>query len=239
MPKYSRILLKLSGESLAGGKGFGIDMEAVERYAGEILEIIGLGAQVAVVVGGGNFWRGRMAPNMERASADQMGMMATVMNGLALRFAIEKLGGEAVIQSAIGIQDVAEPFILRRAIKHLVKGRVIIFVGGTGSAYFTTDSAAALRALQINADILMKATRVNGVYDKDPEIYSDSKFFSEISCREALNMGLKVMDSTAISLCMDNHLPIMVLNVSYPGNLVKAVNGEKIGSLVKEEIKNA
>lgn len=234
MPVYNRILLKLSGEAFAGGGGFGIHMPTVERYAGEISQICRSGIQIAVVIGGGNFWRGRMAPHMDRAAADQMGMMATVINALALRDAIEKQGSPARVQTAIEIRDVAEPFVRLRAIRHLEKGRVVIFAGGTGNPFFSTDTAAALRALEIKAELLLKATRVNGVYDKDPEKFADAVFFKELSYIKALNLGVKVMDATAISLCMDNQVPIVVFNLSEEGNMVKAAKGEAIGTIVRE-----
>ncbi|MCD4782918.1 MAG: UMP kinase [Candidatus Eremiobacteraeota bacterium] len=234
MAKYSRILLKLSGEAFSGGKGFGIDIDTVRGYAQEIREIHDEGIQMAIVVGGGNFWRGRSAPHMDRATADQMGMMATVVNALGLRDAIEKEGVQARVQTAIEIKDVAEPFIRLRAIRHLEKGRIVIFAAGTGNPYFSTDTAAALRGLEIEADAILKATKVDGVYDKDPVKHEDAHFFHELAYIKVLNMGLKVMDSTAISLCMDNKLPILVFNLSKRGNLLKAVRGEKIGTIVKE-----
>ncbi len=236
--KFSRVLLKLSGEAFSGGRGFGIDMKTVERYAREIAQVNRMGIQIAVVVGGGNFWRGRQAPNLDRATADQMGMMATVINALALCDALEKEGMQARVQTAIEIKDVAEPFIRRRAIRHLEKGRVVIFAAGTGNPFFTTDTAAALRALEIQADHILKATKVDGVYDKDPEKYPDAKFFKELSYIEVLKRGLKVMDSTAISLCMDNDLPIIVFNISRPGNLLEVLMGGNIGSIVRKEVNN-
>ncbi len=236
MAKYKRILLKMSGESLSGKNRFGIDAEAVHKFAVEMKSLVDGGVQLAVVVGGGNFWRGRTAPGMDRATADQMGMMATVMNALALRDSLEHIGIKARVQTAIEIQDVAEPFIRLRAIRHLEKGRVVIFAGGTGNPFFTTDTAAALRALEIKAEVILKATRVDGVYDKDPELHDDAVFYPELRYIDALKSGLKVMDSTAISLCMDNDLPIIVFNINYDGNLLKVVNGEKIGTIVKEGI---
>lgn len=236
MGNYNRVLLKLSGEAFAGGKGFGIDVATVERYALEIKEINQMGVQLAIVVGGGNFWRGRSAADhLDRATADHMGMMATVMNALALRDTIEKEGIPARVQTAIEMKDVAEPFIRLRAIRHLEKGRVVVLAGGTGNPFFTTDTAAALRGLEIKADLLMKATRVKGVYDKDPEKHSDAIFYPTLTYMDALSQGLKVMDSTAISLCMDNSLPILVFNISTEGNLKRAVQGETIGTIVKED----
>ena len=234
MAKYKRILLKMSGESLSGKNRFGIDVDTVHKYATEMKNVVDQGVQMAVVVGGGNFWRGRTAPDMDRATADQMGMMATVINALALRDSLEHIGLKARVQTAIEIQDVAEPFIRLRAIRHLEKGRVVIFAGGTGNPFFTTDTAAALRALEIQAEVILKATRVDGVYDKDPELHDDAVFYHQLKYIDALKGGLKVMDSTAISLCMDNNLPIIVFNINYDGNILKVVNGEKIGTIVKE-----
>lgn len=234
MAKYKRILLKMSGESLSGKNRFGIDVDTVHKYALEMKNVVDEGVQMAVVVGGGNFWRGRTAPDMDRATADQMGMMATVINALALRDSLEHIGLEARVQTAIEIQDVAEPFIRLRAIRHLEKGKIVIFAGGTGNPFFTTDTAAALRALEIKAEVILKATRVDGVYDKDPELHDDAVFYNQLRYIDALKGGLKVMDSTAISLCMDNDLPIIVFNINYDGNILKVVNGEKIGTIVKE-----
>lgn len=233
MSKYSRILMKLSGEAFSGGKGCGIEPETVERCAREIKAAREESVEVGVVIGGGNFWRGRMAPNMDRAAADQMGMMATVMNCLALKDALEKIGVPARVMTSIEIKDVAEPFIRLRAIRHLEKGRVVIFGAGTGHPFFTTDTAAALRALEIKADVIFKGTKVDGVYNKDPMLHTDAVFYPELAFIDALDQGLKVMDATAISLCMENNLPILVFNLSVEGNLLKAVRGEKIGSLVK------
>lgn len=233
---YDRILLKLSGEVFAGTSGFGVDAPTVRRYAQEVAEVVGLGVQVAVVVGGGNIWRGRMAPQMERATADQMGMIATVINALALQDALEKLSVRTRVLTAIEMKDVAEPFIRRRAVRHLEKGRVVIFAGGTGSPYFTTDSCAALRGLEINADAVFKGTKVDGVYDGDPELNPDAKMFQELTYLDVLRQGLKVMDSTAISLCMDNGMAINVFNITHEGNIKRIVSGEKIGTQVKKEV---
>lgn len=232
---YSRILLKLSGEVFAGNTGFGVDAPTVSRYAGELAEVSRAGMQVAVVVGGGNIWRGRMAPEMERATADQMGMIATVINALALQDALEKLGVSTRVLTAIEMKDVAEPFIRRRAVRHLEKGRIVIFAGGTGSPYFTTDSCAALRGLEIGADAIFKGTKVDGVYDCDPVKNPGATKFEELSYIEVLRRGLDVMDSTAISLCMDNKMAIHVFDITHQGNIKRAVSGEKIGTLVKEE----
>lgn len=233
MSKYTRILMKLSGEALSGGHGFGIDPETVVRCAREIKAAREENVEIGIVIGGGNFWRGRMAPNMDRASADKMGMMATVMNCLALCDALEKEGVPAVVMTSIEIRDVAEPFIRLNAISHLEKGKVVIFGAGTGHPFFTTDTAASLKALEINADVIFKGTKVEGVYNKDPMVHKDAVFYPEITFIEALEQGLKVMDATAISLCMENNLPIQIFNLSVEGNLLKAVRGEKIGSLVK------
>ncbi len=234
---YSRILLKLSGEVFAGNTGFGIDAPTVSRYARELAEVTALGVQIAVVVGGGNIWRGRMAPDMERATADQMGMIATVINGLALQDALEKLGATTRVLTAIEMKDVAETFIRRRAVRHLEKGRIVIFAGGTGSPYFTTDSCAALRGLEVGADAIFKGTKVDGVYDCDPVLNPDATKFEELTYLEVLRRGLNVMDSTAISLCMDNRMAINVFDITQEGNIKRAVSGEKIGTLVKEETK--
>jgi uridylate kinase len=233
-PKYQRIVLKLSGESLAGGGTFGVDPERVKNLAAEIAEVAGTGVQIGLVVGGGNFFRGvaAAAMNMDRVAADHMGMLATVINALALQDALEKQGVFTRVQSAIEMNQVAEPFIRRRAIRHLEKGRVVIFAGGTGNPYFSTDTAASLRAMEIKADVIMKATKVDGIYDADPVLVKDAKKFTEISYMDVLKKGLKVMDSTAISLCKDNNLPIIIFNLNQRGNIRKVVTGEKIGSLV-------
>lgn len=234
---YQRVLLKLSGEVFAGETGFGVDAPTVRRYAGELAELNRMGVQIAVVVGGGNIWRGRMAPQMERATADQMGMIATVINALALQDALEKLEVSSRVLTAIEMKDVAEPFIRRKAVRHLEKGRVVIFAGGTGSPYFTTDSAAALRGLEIGADAVFKGTKVDGVYDGDPVIDPQAKKFEELTYIEVLRRGLKVMDSTAVSLCMDNGLAINVFDITEEGNIKRIVSGEKIGTQVKEAIR--
>lgn len=232
--KYKRILLKLSGEALAGGLPFGIDHKMVERYAREILEIREMGVEVAVVVGGGNIWRGRMAPDMDRATADYMGMIATVINALALQDALEHQGVHTRVLTAIVMQQVAEPFLRRRAVRHLEKGRVVIFAAGTGNPFFTTDTTAALRALEINADAILKATMVDGVYDMDPKKHPEAVKFKEIPYVDVIRKGLKVMDTTAVSLCWDHKLPILVFNSMQDGNIKKIVLGEEIGTLVKE-----
>lgn len=231
---FRRILLKLSGEALAGGKGFGVDTGRIHQIAGEIRDIHELGVEIALVVGGGNFFRGvaEQARDMDRVSADHMGMLATVINSLALQDALEKQGVYTRVMSALEMNQVAEPFIRRRALRHLEKGRVVIFAGGTGNPYFSTDTAASLRAMEIKADVIMKATRVNGVYDADPRVVTDAKMFETISYLDILKLGLKVMDATAISLCRENNLPIVIFNLTVPGNIKRVVQGEKVGSLV-------
>jgi len=232
-PAFKRILLKLSGEALAANQGFGVDPARVYEIAGELAEVRKLGVQVAVVVGGGNFFRGvAQAKDMDRVSADHMGMLATVINALALQDALEKQGVYTRVQSAIEMNQVAEPFIRRRAIRHLEKGRVVIFAGGTGNPYFSTDTAASLRAMEIKADAILKATKVDGIYDADPMLVKDAKKFTVITYMDVLKQGLKVMDSTAISLCKDNNLPIIVFNLNERGNIRRVVTGEKIGSTV-------
>jgi uridylate kinase len=233
-PVFRRILLKLSGEALMGSQGFGVDPATVARVAQEVDEVRKLGVQVGIVVGGGNFIRGVVASEsgIDRVVADQMGMLATVINGLALQDALEKLGCHTRVTTAIEIREIAEPFIRRRAIRHLEKGRVVVFAAGTGSPYFSTDTAAALRAIEIKADVILKATKVDGVYDADPQKVSQAKMFSRINYLDVLSRRLKVMDTTAISMCMDNSLPIIVFNLNVPGNLKRVILGEKVGSLV-------
>lgn len=231
--KYKRILLKMSGEAFSGTHSYGIDPDLVVRYAKEIKEISQMGVEIAIVVGGGNIWRGRMAPEMDQATADYMGMIATVLNSLALQDALEKQNVHTRVQTAIEMREVAEPFIRRRAIRHLEKGRVVIFAAGTGNPFFTTDTAASLRALEIGADAILKATKVDGVYDMDPEKFPEAKKFSKLEYIEVLKKGLKVMDSTAVSLCMDNKLPILVFNITEYGNIKKILAGEEIGTAVR------
>jgi len=233
-PIYRRIVLKLSGESFQGSQGFGIDAETVHSIAREVKEVSDLGIQMAIIVGGGNIFRGtrQKSLSIDRATGDYMGMLATVLNALALQDALEKLSVHTRVQSAIEMHQVCEPFIRRRAVRHLEKGRVVIFAAGTGNPYFSTDTAAALRAMEIKADVILKATRVDGVYDADPEKVTGAKFFAEITYREVLHQNLKVMDSTAISLCMDNGMPIVVFNMNQPGNIRRAVLGERVGSTV-------
>jgi uridylate kinase len=231
---FKRILLKLSGEALAGDKGFGVDTARIHEIAAEIRNVHELGVEIALVVGGGNFFRGvaEQARDMDRVSADHMGMLATVINSLALQDALEKQEVFTRVMSALEMNQVAEPFIRRRALRHLEKGRVVIFAGGTGNPYFSTDTAASLRAMEIKADVIMKATRVNGVYDADPRLVTDAKMFESISYLDILKLGLKVMDATAISLCRENNLPIVVFNLNVRGNIKRVVQGEKVGSLV-------
>ena len=233
-PVYRRILLKLSGEALMGKQGFGVDPEVASRIAEEVTEIRQMGVQVAVVVGGGNFIRGVAASAMgiDRVVADNMGMLATIINGLALQDALEKKGSHTRVATAIEMRQIAEPFIRRRAIRHLEKDRVVIFAAGTGNPYFSTDTAAALRAMEIKAEVILKATKVDGVYDADPKIFPEAKKFAEISYLDLLSRGLAVMDTTAISMCMDNRLPIIVFNLNVPENLKRVLLGEKVGSLV-------
>jgi uridylate kinase len=233
-PVFKRILLKLSGEALAANQGFGIDTARIHEVAAELADVMTLGIQLAIVVGGGNFFRGvaEQAKDMDRVSADHMGMLATVINALALQDALEKQGVFTRVQSAIVMNQVAEPFIRRRAIRHLEKGRVVIFAGGTGNPYFSTDTAASLRAMEIKADAILKATKVDGIYDADPMVVKNAKKFAQITYLDVLKKGLKVMDSTAISLCQDNNLPIIIFNLNQHGNIKKVVSGEKVGSLV-------
>jgi uridylate kinase len=234
---FKRILLKLSGEALAAGQGFGVDPVRVQEIAAELADVHSLDIQIAVVVGGGNFFRGVavQAKEMDRVSADHMGMLATVINALALQDALEKHGVHTRVQSAIEMKQVAEPFIRRRAMRHLEKGRIVIFAGGTGNPYFSTDTAASLRAMEIKADAILKATKVDGIYDADPMLVKDARMFSEITYMDVLRKGLKVMDSTAISLCKDNNLPIIIFNLNRHGNIRRVVTGEKIGSLVSAD----
>jgi uridylate kinase len=234
---YNRILLKISGEALAGPDGFGIDPLRAENLAEHLDSVLALGVEIAIVIGAGNLWRGRQGieRGMDRATADYMGMLGTVMNAMALMDALERRGIITRVQSAIEMRAVAEPYIRRRAIRHLEKKRVVIFGAGTGNPYFSTDTAAALRAMEIGAQVLIKATKVDGVYDKDPKTYPDAKLFDSLSYIDAINMRLEVMDSTAVSLCMDNKLPILVLNMWDPDALEKGLMGEKVGTLVVDE----
>jgi len=232
--KYRRVILKVSGEVLAGAQKYGIDSKTVRAFAEEIKEVKEIGCQMALVIGGGNILRGAEASDtgMERATADYMGMLATVINSLALQDALEKVGVSTRVMSAIDMRQVAEPYIRRRATRHLEKSRVVIFAGGTGNPYFTTDTTASLRAMEIGADVILKATKVNGVYDVDPLKHEGAKMYGELTYIEVLNKELKVMDSTAVSLCMDNRLPIIVFNIMETGNIRRVVCGEPIGTLV-------
>src|SRR6202140_474966 len=229
-PAFKRVLLKLSGQALAANQGFGVDTKRIHEVAAELADVHALGVQLAIVVGGGNFFRGvaEQAKDMDRVSADHMGMLATVINALALQDALEKQGVFTRVMSAIEMNQVAEPFIRRRALRHLEKGRVVIFAGGTGNPYFSTDTAAALRAMEIKAHVIMKATRVDGIYDADPEKVPGAKMFDRITYLEVIQKGLAVMDSTAISLCMDNRMPIIIFNMNTPGNIKRVVMGEKV-----------
>ncbi len=231
--KYRRVLIKLSGEALAGEKGFGLDYPTIVDICKNIKDAVDLGAEICIVVGGGNFWRGRSSGDMERTRADQIGMLATVMNALSVADALEHLGVEVRVQTAIQMHQVAEPYIRNKAIRHLEKGRVVIFACGTGNPYFSTDTAAALRAAEIDAEIIFKATMVDGVYDKDPKKYPDAVKYDALTFTKVLNDQLNVMDMTAATMCRDNNLPILVFDIE-DGNIVKALNGENIGTLVKE-----
>ncbi|EYE89335.1 uridylate kinase [Fervidicella metallireducens AeB] len=231
-PKYKRIMLKLSGESLAGEQGFGIDFDTVNRISKEIKEIIDMGVEVGAVVGGGNIWRGRSSGDMDRTTADYMGMLATCINAMALQSSLEQLGVMTRVQTAIEMKEVAEPYIRRKAVRHLEKGRVVIFAAGTGNPYFSTDTAAALRAAEIEAEVILLAKKVDGVYDSDPNINSNAVKFDKLSFTEVLEKDLKVMDSTASSLCRDNNIPIIVFALDEPGNIKKVLCGENIGTTV-------
>lgn len=232
-PVYKRILLKLSGEVLAGDKKSGIDFDTVMTISKSIKKVVDMGVQVAIVVGGGNFWRGRSSGDMDRTRADHMGMLATTINCLGLADGLEQLGVTVRVQTAIEMRQIAEPYIRSKAVRHLEKGRVVIFGCGTGNPFFSTDTGAALRAVEIDADIIFKATNVDGVYDSDPKLNPDAHKFDTISFMDVLNKGLHVMDSTAASLCMDNDLPILVFNLNDPDNIVRAVAGDKSGTIVK------
>lgn len=231
---YKRILLKLSGEALAGDKKNGIDAETIEKICDQIKTIVEMGVQVAIVVGGGNFWRGRYGHQMERTTSDYMGMLATVMNGLALQDTLEAKGIFTRVQTSIEMREIAEPFIKRKAVKHLEKSRVVIFSAGTGSPFFTTDTCAALRAAEIDADVILVAKTIDGVYSADPKIDENAVKYDEITYLDILNQDLKVMDSTATSLCRDNKIPLVVFDIYHPENIVKIIKGEKIGTIVKE-----
>ncbi|OPD25515.1 uridylate kinase [Clostridium botulinum] len=231
-PKYKRVMLKLSGEALSGEKGFGFDFDFTKEISEQIKKLVDMGIEVGAVVGGGNIWRGRSGSEMDRTTADYMGMLATCINALALQDLLEQLGVNTRVQTAIEMKEIAEPFIRRRAMRHLEKERVVIFASGTGNPYFSTDTAAALRAAEIEADVILLAKKVDGVYDKDPHKYDDAKKYNKLSYIEVLEQGLQVMDSTATSLCMDNDIPILVFGLDEPCNIIKAVTGEEIGTLV-------
>jgi uridylate kinase len=236
VPKYKRILLKLSGEALMGDKSFGFDNGVIAEYAKDIKSIVELGVQVAIVIGGGNIYRGmnEAETGIERAHGDYMGMLATVINGMALQAGLEKIGVYTRLQSAIKMEQIAEPYIRRRAIRHVEKGRVVIFGAGTGNPYFTTDTAGSLRAIEINAEVILKGTRVDGIYTADPEKVPTAEKFETITFQECISRNLKVMDMTAFTLCMENQLPIIVFDMNKPGNLMRVVRGEKVGTLVKD-----
>lgn len=233
--KYKRIILKVSGEALAGDNGFGIDFDVATRIAIEIKELVDMGVEIGVVVGGGNIWRGRSGKGMDRATADYMGMLATCINALALQDSLESVGVHTRVQTAIEMKEIAEPFIRRRAMRHLEKGRVVIFAAGTGNPYFSTDTTAALRAAEMEVDVILLAKKVDGVYDKDPHKYNDAIKFEELSHMEVLEKGLQVMDSTAASLCMDNNIPILVFGLDNPGNIKKAIMGGNLGTLISSK----
>ena len=231
--KYKRILLKLSGEALAGDKKTGIDAQVLGKICDEIKRVKELGVEIAIVVGGGNFWRGKYGTEMERTTSDYMGMLATVMNGLALQDALESRGMYTRLQTAIEMRQIAEPYIKRKALKHLEKGRIVIFACGTGNPYFTTDTTAALRAAEVEAEVILVAKTIDAVYSADPKIDKNAIRYDKITYLDILNKDLKVMDSTATSLCRDNHIPLIVFGINEPNNIVKAVKGEKIGTIVE------
>ena len=231
---YKRVMLKISGEALSGANGFGFDFDTVSRIAKEVKEIVDMGIEVGLVVGGGNIWRGRSGEGMDRTTADYMGMLATCINALALQDALEGIGVKTRVQTAIEMKEIAEPFIRRRAVRHLEKGRVVIFACGTGSPYFTTDSAAALRAVEMDSDVILLAKNVDGVYNKDPKKYDDAVKYDEVNYMQSINEKLGVMDTTAITLCMENKIPILVFALNEKDSIKRAVNGEKIGTIIKE-----
>lgn len=231
--KYKRVMIKLSGEALAGDKGFGIDTPTVQRISDSIKEVYLHGVEISIVVGGGNFWRGRQGTGMDKSTADYMGMLSTVLNALALQDALEQMDVPVRVQTAIEMKEIAEPYIKRKAMRHLEKKRIVIFAAGTGNPFFTTDTTAALRAAEIDADIILLAKNVDAVYDSDPVINPNAKKFDRLTYLDVINQGLKVMDSTAITLCMDNNIPILVFGLDNPDNILKAVNGEKIGTIIE------
>ncbi len=233
-PKYKRVIIKLSGEALAGSAGHGIDTPTVQSICSQIKEVFELGVEIAIVVGGGNFWRGRSGEGMDKSTADYMGMLATCINALGLQDVLEEMDVPVRVQTAIEMKQIAEPYIRRKAIRHLEKRRVVIFACGTGNPFFTTDTTAALRAAEIDAEIILLAKSIDAVYDSDPLVNPDAIRYSELSYIEVLNQGLKVMDSTATSLCMDNHIPILVFGLNEPENILRAIMGEKIGTIIQE-----
>ena len=232
---YKRVMLKISGEALSGANGFGFDFDTVSRIAKEVKEIVDMGIEVGLVVGGGNIWRGRSGEGMDRTTADHMGMLATCINALALQDALEGIGVKTRVQTAIEMKEIAEPFIRRRAVRHLEKGRVVIFGAGSGNPYFSTDTAAALRAAEIEADVILLAKNVDGVYDKDPNKFADAKKYDTLTYMEVIEQGLQVMDTTATTLCMDNNIPILVFGLEGDGNIKRAMLGEKIGTIVSKK----
>lgn len=232
MPKYKRVIIKLSGEALSGQKGFGIDQATVEYVVSQIKTVVDSGVEVGIIIGGGNFWRGKQAPSMDRSAADHMGMLATVMNSIAMQDALEAVGVQTRIQTALTITRVAEPYILRKALRHFEKGRVVIFACGTGNPFFSTDTGAALRAAEIHADVLLCAKNIDGVYDSDPRVNKDAKKLDNIKYLDVIKNGLQAMDTTAISLCMENKIPIIVFGLNEENSIVKAVNGSDIGTLI-------
>lgn len=231
---YKRVMLKISGEALSGANGFGFDFEVVGRIAREVKTLVDMDVEVGLVVGGGNIWRGRTGEGMDRTTADHMGMLATCINALALQDALEGIGVMTRVQTAIEMKEIAEPFIRRRAVRHLEKGRVVIFGAGSGNPYFSTDTAAALRAAEIEADVILLAKNVDGVYDKDPNKFADAKKYDKLTYMEVIEQGLQVMDTTATTLCMDNNIPILVFGISEEGNIKKVMEGQKIGTIVSK-----
>lgn len=231
---YKRVMLKISGEALSGANGFGFDFEVVGRIAREVKTLVDMGVEVGLVVGGGNIWRGRTGEGMDRTTADHMGMLATCINALALQDALEGIGVMTRVQTAIEMKEIAEPFIRRRAVRHLEKGRVVIFGAGSGNPYFSTDTAAALRAAEIEADVILLAKNVDGVYDKDPNKFADAKKYDKLTYMEVIEQGLQVMDTTATTLCMDNNIPILVFGISEEGNIKKVMEGQKIGTIISK-----
>jgi len=233
-PKYKRVIIKLSGEAMSGPVGHGINTSTVQSICEQIKEVFELGVEIAIVVGGGNFWRGRSGEGMDKSTADYMGMLATVINALGLQDVLEEMGVPVRVQTAIEMKQIAEPYIRRKAIRHLEKRRIVIFASGTGNPFFTTDTTAALRAAEIDAEIILLAKSIDAVYDSDPLINPNAKRYTELTYIEVLNKGLKVMDSTATSLCMDNHIPILVFGLDDPKNILRAIMGEKIGTIIQE-----